>query len=519
MIWSVVGCAALLVTGYAISGCAQGSGGTSSTGMAKLTTAITDPAECSMAVGGTYQAVYVTITDVQANTSSSAGANGSGWVDLTPKMQPTQVNLLGGPNSPAGNGCFLATLGDNLEVQAGNYQQIRLILGSNSSTMLPAGTNSCSGVSAVNCVEDSNGNWHALKTPSAQQTGIKIPAAQIAGGSLDVAAGKAEDLVINFKTCQSILKAGNSGQWILKPVLNAGEVKTASTSINGTVVDATTMKPLPSGYNVLVSLEEVDGNGVDRIVESTPAASNGTFVFCPVMPPDSPATSYDVVVNAYDPTTGAAYNVAVETGVQPGDTTGDIPLTSAGNGAVTLNGVVTTTTAATSGTPISEMVNVTPLEPNPVANASTKYITIPLLQDPPTMDTASLGTLTTGTMYQDLTNPTTTANCSAISASVDCASYFMTVPQSGISVYNYSTSGPTPATSTYSTTDASYLVDGIVVSSSGATTGPGTCTPSEEPSDLSSVTPTKITAAAATTPLPTVTVNPVTGPLVFTGCQ
>lgn len=420
--------------------------------MGMVTTAITDPAECSAAAGGSYSHVYVTITDVQANTSSSASASGSSWEDLTPGMKPTQVDLLG---ANASGGCFLATLGDKLEVQAGNYQQIRLILGSNSSTMVN-GTNYCNqdgGLSAVNCIEYKNHSgadaWSALTTPSAQQTGIKIPAAQIAGGSLNVEAGKTADLVINFKTCQSIVQAGNSGQFILKPVLHAGEVSTASTSINGTVVDSATSKPI-AGANVLVSLEQPDANGVDRVVESTTAASDGTFVFCPVMP-----GTYDVVVNAYNPTTKVAYNVAVETGVQPGDTTGNIPLTSATWSTATLTGVATTQGTTSNAVPVD--LNFYPLEANPVSGSTTTAFTVPLLQDPPVSEMATLPQVESATpTYTDAAGNATT--CPANTA---CATFSMLVPQSGISVYNYSSGGPTPAGTTYSTLLASYTVDAL----------------------------------------------------------
>lgn len=503
--WTAVACGALLAAGYGITACGNG-GGATSTNMSKLTTAITDPAECSAAVGGSYQHVYVTITDVKANASSSASANGSGWVDLTPGMKPTQVDLLG---SAATGGCFLATLGDNLEVQAGTYQQIRLILGSNSSTMV-TGTNHCStdgSLSAVNCAQLSDGSWKALTTPSAQQTGIKIPASQIAGGSLNVAAGKTEDLVINFKTCESILQAGHSGQYLLEPVLNAGQVSTASTSINGTVLDSATGKPI-AGANVLVSLEQPDANGVDRIVESTPAnATDGTFVFCPVMP-----GTYDVVVNAYNPTTGTAYNVAVETGVQPGDTTGTINLSAVPYSTATLTGLATTVNGANPAAATPALLNFYPLEANPVSGATTSYFTVPLLQDPPTVQTATLPQETSASpTYTDPAGNQTT--CPANTA---CATFSMTVPQSGISVYTYSTSGPQPAAATaagYSTDLAAYTVDAMAWVPSDPTTPD--CTKPE-------LTATAPTITAGSTTDQTLTVNTTTSTpavLDFTGCQ
>jgi hypothetical protein len=516
VLWTAVGCAALLIAGYAITGCGQGGGTGTGSGMGMVTTAITDPAECSAAAGGTYDHVYVTITDVQANASSSASASGSGWVDMTPGMKPTQVDLLG---SAASGGCFLATLGDNLEVQAGTYQQIRLILGSNTSTMVN-GTNYCSqngGLSsAVNCIEYKNHSgadaWSALTTPSAQQTGIKIPAAQIAGGSLVVQPGKTSDLVINFKTCQSIVQAGNSGQFILKPVLNAGEVSTASTSINGTVVDSSGQPITGPNTNVVVSLEQPDGNGVDRVVESTHASNvDGTFVFCPVMP-----GTYDVVVNA-DTTTGSAgsttiasaYNVAVVTGVQPGDTTGKImltPATPAPFSTATLTGVATSQVNSTTPAPV--YLNFYPLEANPVTGATTKAFTVPLLQNPPALQVATLPAVeSTNPSYTDAAGTVTT--CPANTA---CATFSMTVPQSGISVYNYSTSGPTPAATTYSTPLASYQADAIATTASG---DPACGTNSE----LTAAAPAITAGSTSDQPLVVNTTTSTPAVLNFTGCM
>src|ERR1700687_2070288 len=88
---------------------------------------VSDPAACS-GTQGAFSHIYVTITDVQINSSSSAGNNDSGWIDLTPSLSqnPQQVDLLGQAN----NQCFLAMLGSSIELQPGSYQQIRIVLAS-----------------------------------------------------------------------------------------------------------------------------------------------------------------------------------------------------------------------------------------------------------------------------------------------------------------------------------------------------------------------------------------------------
>ncbi|HWT65839.1 MAG TPA: DUF4382 domain-containing protein, partial [Terracidiphilus sp.] len=269
----------LAITAIIVACTASSSSTTSGAAMVKVM--ISDPATCA-GPDGPFSHVYVTITDVQANVSSSAGANDSGWVDLTPSLSsaPKQIDLLGQAN----NQCFLATLGDAQQLQAGTYQQIRLILADNSASVA---NNACS--SSANCVVlSSDSSVHTLQLSSEAKTGIKIPSGQIASGGFTISAGQTKDLDIDFNTCSSIVQEGN-GTYRLKPVLHAGEVSTTSTSINGKILDQSTGNAVNG--SVLVALEQKDTAGVDRIVMSTLANADGTFVFCPL-----PTGTYDVVI-------------------------------------------------------------------------------------------------------------------------------------------------------------------------------------------------------------------------------
>src|SRR5690348_16633090 len=175
--------------------------GGSSTGT--VTTTVSDPSTCS-APQGPFSNVFVTIADVQIHQSATAAANDSGWQDLTPGLTPTQVDLLGIAN----NSCFLASLGSNVAIQAGTYQQIRVILLDNGKASQVA-NNKC-GSNAANCVVLAAGNTiQPLALSSESQTGIKIPSGQIAGGQFTVTAGQAKDLNIDFNACASIVIQGN----------------------------------------------------------------------------------------------------------------------------------------------------------------------------------------------------------------------------------------------------------------------------------------------------------------------
>jgi uncharacterized protein DUF4382 len=433
----------VLLAGLIAIACGSTIGSPSSgSGMGMATVSISDPATCA-GPDGPYAHVYVTITDVQANVSSTAGDNDSGWKDLTPTLtsNPKQIDLLGQAN----NQCFLATLGDAQQLQAGNYQQIRLILADNS---LNIANNLCT--NSANCVVLSSDNSvHTLQLSSESKTGLKIPSGQIASGAFNIASGQTKDLNIDFNTCSSIVQEGN-GQYRLKPVLHAGEVSTTSTSINGTVLDKSTGKPVDGA--VLVALEQKDSTGVDRIVMSTLAGTDGSFVFCPI-----PAGTYDVVIVGMN-ASGTAYQPSIITGVANGQTTGNVnlwPGTVGTQGAATFSGTVTSQNSSNAGTVAD--VALSALETD---TASGMTFTIPLLPNSQ-QSSATFAAETTATS----TCPTGT----------DCVNYSMTLPAGGPYIGAYSSSG---STLTLSAPLATYVIDGqAFVPSSG---GVADCTPSEQ---------------------------------------
>ncbi len=435
---------------------------------------VSDPATCS-APQGAFSHIYVTITDVQINASASAGDSDPGWIDLTPSLQqnPQQVDLLGQAN----NQCFLAMLGSTSELQPGSYQQIRIVLASNSTTVT---NNQCG--STANCVmlTSSANTPQPLLLSSESQTGIKIPSGQIAGGQFTVTAGQTEDLDIDFNACASIVSEGN-GQFRLKPVLHSGEVSLTSSSINGKIVDSATAQPI-SGGNTVVALEQNDGSGVDRVIMETVTDSSGSFVFCPVA-----AGTYDVVAVAVN---GAqvAYAATVITGVQPGNALGSVPLTvpvGTNQSPASITGQVTTSTGSA---PTVADVTMSALQPISV-NSSTLLVTIPLAAQ-----SAATATLTTAT----------SATCPA---KTDCATYTLAVPAANPSVGAYSTSGAQkPAVPAVGLVN--YTMDARAFVPGGG--GASDCSPS----DLQTSTTATNTVLAVT---PGTSVTAAT--LAFSGCQ
>jgi Domain of unknown function (DUF4382) len=435
---------------------------------ATVNVSLSDPATCA-APQGAFRHIYVTVTDVKIHQSGSASASDSGWLDLAPglKGNPVQVDLLG-----VANQCFLAMLGSS-EIEAGHYQQIRVILADNS---VSVNGNKCGSV--ANCImltSDPSNTPQPLQLSSESNTGIKIPSGQIAGGDFTVGPGETTDLNIDFNACASVVVQGN-GQYRLKPVLHAGEVSTQSSSsaISGTIVDSVTQQPVIGG-NTIVALEQQDTAGLDRVVMETVAASNGSFAFCPV-----PQGTYDVVAVAITGS-GNTYSATVITGVHPGNSLGTVPLTAAGLPA-SIAGLITSSTGS--------------------AGTATDLVTSAL-------QSIGNGVLATVPLAQQsaATATVTTAPGGACPANTDCVDYTLAIPGANPSIGAFNSSGnQTP--SAPASGSVNYTIDANAFAPGSA--GQPDCSPSNLQTSLTSnnatLSVTPGTSATAAT-------------LGFTGCQ
>jgi hypothetical protein len=457
----------LLVTIAAITvACGGNTDKQLSSSMATVTTSISDPPTCA-SPSGPYTHVYVTISDVQIHASSNASPNDSGWVDLTPNLKsaPKQVDLF----ALGGTGCVLAQLGSPTNIPAGTYQQIRVYLSPNN-TSVPS--NAC-GNAGANCVVV-NGTTSTLNLSSETQTGIKIAPGQIAGGAFTVAAGENKSLDIDFDACASIVPQG--GNFRLKPTLHAGEVSLTSNAITGQLVDAVTKAPL-SSVKEIVALEQKDANGVDRVIMQITPDATGAFNICPV-----PAGTYDVVAVAIVTSGGnatTAYATTITTGVQPGFSLGNVLMyAQPGSGTTTQQGLIggLVSTANTSNAGTATDVTVSALQPITIGATTTRF-TIPLAQQ------------------QSSSINLTTAAGAACAAGTDCVQYLLGVPAVLPYIGAYA---PTGASYTQVTgTAVPYVVDVQAFVTGGA--GTPSCTPSEvQVATDSSNQPLVVTAGVTT---------------------
>lgn len=144
-----------------------------------------------------YKSVNINIKSVECSV------DGQNWIMLD--VKPCYVDLLHFSN---GKDSLLS----NVKFNAGTkVQQIRLTLGENNTIVL------------------NNGNIVSLKTPSGQTSGLKFNVQSVA---LLTSGYK---IMIDFDASRSIVKQGNSGSYLLKPVIRA-YITANSSAIDGNIL-------------------------------------------------------------------------------------------------------------------------------------------------------------------------------------------------------------------------------------------------------------------------------------------
>ncbi len=227
---------------------------------ARLTVRMTD-------APGDYDAVFVEVEDVMIKADLEDGEEG--WTSLGNVQAGTYdlLTLTGGVTQ------MLA----EADVPTGHLGQIRLVLGNNNTVVI-------------------NGESQPLSTPSAQQSGLKLQVNQ------ELEAGEQYEFLLDFDVDQSIVTAGSSGGFILKPV-----IRVSATADTGMIIGE-------------VHPSAVGGIGLQSVVRATNANNtvsaytdaNGAFVLNGV-----PAGTYQVTVTP-EATSGLSVktlsNVEVSTG-------------------------------------------------------------------------------------------------------------------------------------------------------------------------------------------------------------
>ncbi len=193
---------------------------------------------------GDYEEVNIDVQDVQVNSNDG----NSGWVSLDVEKGVYDILKLT-------NG--LDTLLGSAKLPAGKISQIRLVLGTNNTIKI-------------------NGVIKSLTTPSAQQSGLKLKV------NATLEEGVTYTIRLDFDAARSIVRAGNSGKYNLKPVIRAMEEATSS-AIKGS---ASPLEASPAVYAI---------QGTDTVATAYTAV-DGKFMLRAI-----PAGSYTV---SFSPKTG-----------------------------------------------------------------------------------------------------------------------------------------------------------------------------------------------------------------------
>lgn len=131
-----------------------------------------------------YQEVNVDIQGIEVNVAE----NGNGWNELE-DTNTGVYNLLELTNG-------LSVVLADTEIPAGFISQIRLILGDENTLKM-------------------DDTIHELSTPSGQQSGLKIQL------NTTLTAGITYEIFLDFDAARSVVEAGNSGKYNLKPVIRS----------------------------------------------------------------------------------------------------------------------------------------------------------------------------------------------------------------------------------------------------------------------------------------------------------
>lgn len=220
---------------FIVTACGSGNGGDTGT----LSLSLTDASD------NQFLAVYVTIAEIQVHQNGSAGNNDGGWITVAnPEKTYNLLELVNGVREELG----IATL------ETGHYSQMRLILG----TQADDGINILSQAHPfANYLIDSENEVHELKVPSGFQTGIKI----VKG--FEINANQTTELLLDFDANKSVVIAGKSGKYLLKPVIKL--LDTANFAIIQGVISEMVAEgdPLVLLGGALVSAQLFDPNAPD----------------------------------------------------------------------------------------------------------------------------------------------------------------------------------------------------------------------------------------------------------------
>lgn len=231
---------------------------------------------------GDYEAVNVEIVDVMIKMNNDSDDD-NGWISLDANNET--VNLLDF------TGGFSKVLVEKFPIPAGTLSQMRLVLGDGNTIVIKN--------------ENDEDETFELKTPSAQQSGLKLKVNTL------IEEGFTYDFILDFDVEKSIVHAGSSGNIILKPVLYVS-AETSSGIIEGTV----SPNNVPSIVSVLIDDKGTPETDDDFVISAYTNETNGAFALWGV-----PAGNYEVIAKPIDEASDYSYGNTTDVLVKNGEIT------------------------------------------------------------------------------------------------------------------------------------------------------------------------------------------------------
>jgi hypothetical protein len=282
---TLVVCMILLVSVFMLQAC-SGGGGSGTTPMGSAQISLTD-------APGDFDHVWITVKEVRFHRSDAAGPNDPGWLRY-PLAAPATVDLL------TLDGKVGSAIWGNITLPAGNYQQIRLLLVGNGTTLALSAQNL--GLTYNNEVIVGS-TISPLRIPDVSH-GIRL------SGVFSITDGGMLRLAIDFDAGHDVIDLGN-GEYVLKPRLAYFDLDNA-----GAIVGQIDLASAPSGTAHFVVKAERLNDPVSpeyyvvkryTIVSIPSTTTTGTFVLYPV--PAATTTSYDILIR------GVGYETTIIRGV------------------------------------------------------------------------------------------------------------------------------------------------------------------------------------------------------------
>ncbi len=222
---------------FFLAACGGGGDGSSTTSsMGTLKTTLTDSSTEE------YQAIYVTVERVEVKPES-----GDWETVATPGGTYDLLSLVNGVREELGIS-FL---------DSGHYNQMRLILGDTPDSGLNILGDPHPNNVEGNYLIDQSDAVHKLKVPSGFNTGIKIV------HGFDISENQTTELILDFDAMKSVVKAGSSGKYLLKPTIKVLDT-VDSAIVSGLVSDGT-----DGIEGALVSAQMFDNLALDAADEVT----------------------------------------------------------------------------------------------------------------------------------------------------------------------------------------------------------------------------------------------------------